>query len=311
MKVRRPQSRREQRPRAADVANVRKEPVQRFDINSEISLRDLHIIIAELKEADLLYITDSQFFTICYLAILMPEEFKWLDFDESTYHDMKNKIDRELSAGLNEGSWGMRQIESMGRHPRSEAQVRHKYLTYYSQLVLSFPEFQDKPIIGANPAGPGFSADTFEQVEADMKTAREKSRWGEYLERALNLAILYPERRDELELDDAVFISIRDWLNSRTQVVPRKFFEWAEKLAMLFPERRHEMNIDDEKLDQIRKMNDNNRKWNEWDKLLHGVQTLSIFTADEVVISEEGLRMIHNQPLERTPELPPRNLAIY
>lgn len=149
---------------------------------------------------------------------------------------------------------------------------------------------------------------TFAVKKEKMESYRNTD-WGRYSLHATELAILYPERVDDMDLSDT-FEPMREQM-----IDFGKNGHWgsygfvAMNIVILFPERKSELDLQKSIPMMISEMN--KRRGSNWMAFAELAMAVTILTNDGLEISEaEGLKLIRKQkPLQSQTPLPERPAA--
>ena len=175
--------------------------------------------------------------------------------------------------------------------------------------------FRPRPARGAEVAS-GFKDEEDEGVEFDpkrdllkkdwegMKGELEELRgtaWWSFSEMAMSLSLLFPDRKAELNLDDAAFggiIGALEW--SRGKKDWWSFSDIALNLSLLFPDRKADLNLNDEAFDGMKGELEVRRGNKGWGNFSFMAMRLSLLAAERAQITHDGQILITPKP----PKLP-------
>ena len=86
----------------------------------------------------------------------------------------------------------------------------------------------------------------WERMKGQLEKKRAEKNWWHFSYVAMYLCILFPERKAELNLNEAVFSGIKSELVSRRGSNWVGFSDVAMNLLLIFPDRKSELELDDE-----------------------------------------------------------------
>ncbi|MFH1426061.1 MAG: hypothetical protein ABIG66_01370 [Candidatus Kerfeldbacteria bacterium] len=150
----------------------------------------------------------------------------------------------------------------------------------------------------------------WEGMKQELDSHRQGSRWWSFAPHAMEMSILFPDRKKELGLDEEAWEGIKQQLDSsRQRKLWGHFASRAMEMSTLFPDRKQELGLDEEAWNGMKKTLDSYHQDNEWWGFASLAMNMSILSADRVDITPEGQLKITPKklPLAKPQPLPERS----
>jgi len=152
------------------------------------------------------------------------------------------------------------------------------------------------------------TAEDWQRMLGELQKCRKGERWGAFAWRAIDLTILFPDRKGELGLDDVAWEAMLSELRRHREQPDWASFAWqASRLAILFPDWKDELGLEEADWDGMLGQLRRHREHAVWASFAEQASDLAILSADEVRISKErGFELVNHPRVESTQPLPPR-----
>lgn len=217
----------------------------------------------------------NKFSTLAHdLCTLFPERKDELGLDTATF----NILQREM-LNLSGTDWWT-------------------YSDYAVALSLLYPEHKNE--LGLD------SELTWNGIMQEIDNFRQQNDWWNVSNIAANLITLYPERRNEIGLTEADFNNIIAEIKSKQNESWWGVTQMTRNLMLMFPGCRDRLMLD-QTWDGMIQYASEQHPGLEWYSGL--AADLQVISADDVEVTDQGIKLIYRNKLDRTDPLPVRNIA--
>lgn len=191
--------------------------------------------------------------------------------------------------------------KSVEEWKRQLSQHRASYLPRLTRLISLFPNYKDDLNVDMD-------FDKFSSHKHSVKFELNRMNYRAILNLAEQIMMFYPQRKAELGLDEETYKTLL-----RNADYSRNFsmrdVELFSILAIAYPEHKGDFERFSEAIDYLKKDLQKMREGGRWEPLVRCAKKLSLFTADEIQTSPQGIQAIYHDVLPQAPQLPRRNLA--
>jgi len=132
-------------------------------------------------------------------------------------------------------------------------------------------------------------------MKGQLEQYREEKKWQPYAVMAMYFRLLFPERVDGIDLGDEVLQNVKADLDEVADDADA-FVLRAAAYKIAFGQRAEDLKLDENFEKMVKGLLDRRRRTSSTKRFFEGVANIKIIMADEVVVTDDGLKLVKKKP---------------